>query len=61
MTVIDCFEADLPGELAEIIPFPGSWEPDPEVPAACALWRGRRRAHPGELGDHRPFYKDLIS
>jgi uncharacterized protein YbaR (Trm112 family) len=36
----DFFEVDLPGELhepAEIIPFPGGWEPDPEPPACCAL------------------------
>jgi hypothetical protein len=35
--VLDPFEVDLPGEVSNIIPFPGSWEPDPEPPAACAL------------------------
>jgi hypothetical protein len=37
VAMIDCFEVDLPGEVAQIIPFPGTWEPDPEPPAACAL------------------------
>jgi hypothetical protein len=36
-TWIDPFEVDLPGELGEVIPFPGGWEPDPSGPAACAL------------------------
>jgi hypothetical protein len=37
VALIDYTEVDLPGELAEIIPFPDTWEPDPEPPAACAL------------------------
>lgn len=40
VTMLDPFEVDLPGELhdeAEVIPFPGTWKPDPEPNAACAL------------------------
>jgi len=36
VTWIDPFEADLPGELVDVDTF-GTWEPDPEPPAACAL------------------------